>query len=192
LRDVDDVADVQLSGPADGELRALVDQQLRVIREQLEQLERLGDGEDVCWLCLDPGQDEPVEIATMTLARAADRTAALADVDLDDGWPEAWNPVWCREEDEILLPQPATPATPAALLAALEDRVLDPKRWIAMRVARYLNVDPPPVPATDDFVVFVLNDEFGDDLIDELRFVAPPETYTLLRERGLIGDPEYR
>lgn len=189
--EVDDVRDVPLTASAEAERHALVEQQLEAILEVLKQPD---DREGICWACLDPGQDEYAEIATVTLARAADREAVLADVDLAEEWIEAWNPAWCREEDEILMPAPAKPAAEAyaALMDCLEVRVLDPKRWVALRVAACLNRTPLRLKTTDDFVVFVQNPELGDDLIEELRFVARPEIFDLLQQRGLIGEPEYR
>ena len=187
---MDDVADVSLSVSARDELEALTERQLELI---VDQLERRGFDEPICWLCLDSGQDEYLEIATVTAAREGDRAAELRDRDLATEWIQAWNPVWCREEDELLLPLPAGAAGPTAYPALMEDlegRVLDAARWIALRLAARLNRMPLPLAKTDDFLVFVLSDELSDEIIEELRFVAPPETYALLRERGLIGDPE--
>ena len=43
-----------------------------------------------------------------------------------------------------------------------------------------------PFAVSDDFLAFVLNEDFGDDLASELAFVAPASTHALLAQRGLI------
>ncbi len=56
------------------------------------------------------------------------------------------------------------------------------------KVARRLSEQPPLVPVTDDFLAFVLEHNFGDLLLENLRAAAPEHVVETLRTKGLLPD----
>ena len=74
---------------------------------------------------------------------------------------------------------------------SIEDRCLSAEYWVHWRVAHHLNRRPLPLPTTEDFAVWVFDFDAGQgELLDMFASVLRPETFELLRERGLIGDDE--
>jgi len=68
--------------------------------------------------------------------------------------------------------------------------VLDPATWVLNMVARRLSEAPPLAPVTDDFITFVLEHNFGELLLENLRTAAPPHVAEKLRLKGLLPDLE--
>ena len=96
---------------------------------------------------------------------------------------------------DLMSPVPDLRAEPDFLEAELKvvaflagRDVLDPARWILDRVARELTLTPPIGPVTDDFVAFVLDEEFDEDLVSSLKAAAPPTVASALREKRLLPD----
>ena len=74
---------------------------------------------------------------------------------------------------------------------SIEGRCLSPEYWVHRRVAHDLNRRALPLPATDDFAVWVFDFDTGQgDVLDMLASVLTPETFELLHQRGLIGEDE--
>ena len=159
-----------------------------------------GLDEPVAYLCLSPGQEEGMATLPLLYAgRAADRERLLGE-GLDD-WTGAWNPYAMRDEDDLVHPvydehgegryvafAPEAVEAWETVRDAVEGRCLSPEYWVHRRAAHALNRRPLPLPATDDFAVWVFDFEAGDgELLDMLSSVLRPETFELLRARGLVG-----
>jgi len=162
-----------------------------------------GLDEPIAYLCLSPGQEEGMDVLPLIYAgRAADRERIVGE-GLDD-WSSAWNPFAMRDEEDMIHPtydedvaaqyvalEPEVLQAWEAVRGTIEGRCLSPEYWVHRRVAHHLNRRSLPLPATDDFAVWVFDFEAGQgDLLDMFASVLRPETFELLRERGLIGEDE--
>ena len=202
LRDVTDYPDLDLDQQAAVALDALVsgysDAVVKIIAASALD-------EPIAYLCISPGQDEEERMDVLPriyAGRAADRQRIISE-GLDD-WSSAWNPYAMRDEEDTIHPTyDGDVAEQYVALASdvvrawevvrrsIEGRCLSPEEWLHRRVAHHLNRRPLPLPATDDFAVWVFDFDAGQgDLLDMLASVLRPETFDLLRERGLIGEDE--
>ena len=178
--------DVTLSPEADRALRSVVRRDVELASECLKEVQAAAP---LAAVCINFTQDESMALPDLLFARADD--FAREAEELED-WMDLWSPNWYPEDDLVeppVIDDEEFAEAEQVLAEALEPLVLDPYRWVMLRVARELNANP-PVALTEDGLFFVLNEDFGDDVIDELRFVAPAEKFERLRARGLIGEPE--
>ena len=186
---VEPYEELALSPEADAALELVLRRDVELASRCLAELQ---PGEPVAAVCINLTQDESLGLPDLSVARESDWREVAEGVEGPDDWLDVWNPAGYRDEGWVDVPVIEDAEFEQAeerVLAALEDRVIDPYRWVMLRVARRLNAEP-PVALVEDGLIYVLNDEFGDDVIEELRFVAPPEKFTRLRARGLIGEPE--
>lgn len=146
-------------------------------------------------LCLWPAED-PCELSPYPLSVGldVDRVAALSTQAPASAFRAAWNPAEYRF-DEVDLDQPGLRATTGYIAAettvadSLEKQgVLDPARWVLNKVARQLSEQPPLAPVTSDFLAFVLDHNFADFLLENLRAAAPDRVAETLRAKGLLPD----
>lgn len=151
----------------------------------------------IAYLCLSPGQEEGLDTLPIIYAgRASDRDREAAE---GDSWEDAWNPFAMRDEEDTIHPLEEDDGDRCAALppeavdswnivrGEIEDRCLSAEYWVHWRVARSLNREALPLPATEDFAVRVFDFEAsGSELREMLRFALRPETLALLEERGLV------
>jgi hypothetical protein len=180
--------DVTLAPEADRALRLVLRRDVEVASSCLRQLQA---GEPVAAVCINLTLDESLAVPDLYVVRADEFRRAVEKLDDPEQWMDLWNPAWYPEEDWVetpLVEDAEFAAAERVLLEALEPLVIDAYRWVMLRVARELNAAP-PIPLAEDGVIYVLNWEFSDLLLDQLRFVAPADTFARLRRRGLIGEP---
>ena len=100
----------------------------------------------------------------------------------------AWNPM--EYDAELVLPDLRDERFAAAegrLLDELERHGCEDRaRLVLDHVAREVGGASLSLPRTDDFLVFVLDVDFGDQLIASLRFAAPPGVAEKLEAQGLL------
>jgi hypothetical protein len=159
--------------------------------------------EPVAYLCISPGQGEGMDVLPLIYAgRAADRERMISQ-GLDD-WSSAWNPYAMRDEEDMIHPtydedvaEQYVALAPEVVQAwevvrrSIEGRCLNPEYWVHGRVAHHLNRRSLPLPTIDDFAVWVFDFDAGQgDLLEMFASVLRPETFELLRERGLLGEDE--
>lgn len=142
----------------------------------------------VClWLPEDPMR---LDAYLISAATEADRRELLASRSPYRAFHAIWNPMEhaVEEIDCRDLRSCARFVEAVGVLASeLKGRgVLDPARWALNRVARRLARSDLPVPVTPDFVAFVLDDQFSEDLLESLWFAAPPEGAESLRQQSLL------
>ena len=163
-------------------------------------LEAAAIDEQICSLCLSPGQEQEVEMLPVIYAgRATDRDRMLRDG--IGNWQDAWNPYAFRDEEDVVHPiyeadddETYVEFGPRAISAwrrvrdALSGRCLSPEYWVHARAARQLNRVTLPLPVTDDFAVWVFDFDAGPDEMNEMfRSVLPAASYSKLAGSGLIG-----
>jgi hypothetical protein len=61
----------------------------------------------------------------------------------------------------------------------------DPGHWALRAVLQRITANP-PFAVADHFVVYAFDDEFGDDLADNIRRTCTPDTIAYLQEQGLL------
>lgn len=100
----------------------------------------------------------------------------------------AWNPMEYEAELE-------PPGVRDEAFVSAEERLLDElerhgcedrARFVLNHVAREVGRAALSLPRTDDFLVFVLDADFGDELIANVRFAAPPGVADALDAQGLL------
>lgn len=183
----DDLADISLDRRQRDALERVLDHNTSAALAGLTSAS--GNGR-VCAICIFHEQDDSLIVSDLLLCDEQQRESAIADFDLAEDWMDLWSPSFFEEGEECQVSLEVDDSFVAAreiVRAALEERVLDPPRWVLSRVARRLSTESLPFPVTEDLVVFVSNDELGGEFIEELRFVASPQALASLRARGLIG-----
>lgn len=148
----------------------------------------------VCAVCLWHQQDESLQVPDLLVIRETQRKRLLSQLDdLQEDWVELWSPSIYEEEEELEVAEDESAEFDAArqqVLDGLEQQLLDVPRWVMVQAAQRLNVQTMPLRTTEDFVVFVADEELGDELVTELEHLASSSTLDSLRARGLIGRRE--
>ena len=134
--------------------------------------------------------EDPELIAPTVVCIGLDssRDVMLSGPDRRSGRTQVWN-VSDYDLDAILEPDPRTSPEFASLeplvwmrLRAAE--VVDPTEFVLNRVALRLSMAPIDEPRTSDFVAFAFNEDFGDQLRDNVEFAASKEAIAELERRA--------
>lgn len=118
----------------------------------------------------------------------ADRVRALAQ---ETEW-NAFRLVWDTNEWAIgplmtEIEETAALAEASAVVVAYAEEIEEiPNRLVLREVARQLTQAPPISPVTDDFVAFLFEEGFNEELIDSLEASATPSAAAALRAKGLL------
>lgn len=138
-----------------------------------------------------PDEDELLDPSAVYLGLEADREGALRDRPAAHAFREVWNAMTYRGGELDVLPPPrdAPGFEDAERLLAGELEQLgaeDRARWVLNRVARLLTAMELELARTDDFVVFVLDGQLGEALLENIRFSAPPDVADALEGKGVL------
>jgi hypothetical protein len=141
--------------------------------------------------CLWPSQEDELNAYPVSVGLEPDRQRARRSLTPSEAFRTVWNPntyaIDGVDPEPDLRADPDFIAAEAQVGAALDEReILDPPRWILNRVARRLTESPALSPVTDDFVAFVLDHDFDDDLLESLRESATPAVAQALRAKQLL------
>jgi hypothetical protein len=140
-----------------------------------------------------PDSADLLDPAAVYVGVESDRERALAAGRALEAFCSVWNPMEYTGAE--VSPEPSL--RDDASFVALEERLVaalhhagvdEPARFVLAQVARRLTESPAFEPVTEDHVTFVMDREFGDELLESLRGVAPPAVAARLRERGLLPD----
>jgi len=141
-------------------------------------------------LCLYPGQEDLFPAAVF-VGLESDRRKAFATSTSEGVFATIWNPETFTGGDWPVDVGPhgdALEDAGARVARGLRDAgTSDPVRWVLCRVARDLGSEGWPWPVTDDFVVYLLDDQFGEDLTENLRFSASSHALEILTTKGLLA-----
>ena len=132
----------------------------------------------------------------ITVGLERDRVGALQSHDPYDAFWHIWNAdrfaLTCPdrpnllEDDEFLAAQQALWESPDFTWEALGD---DPQRYALNRVAAQVASQHPLPAVTDDFVVYLFAEDFGDELVANIEFAASAGVAERLRAKGLMPAP---
>lgn len=147
-------------------------------------------------VCLWPqdelGQLDPYPIS---VGVDADRRRALASLSPFRAFQTVWNPNEFAIDGLEASPDPRAKAgfveAEERLVDALEDGGCEePAVWVLRRVADQLNAATSTFGSTttEDFVVFVLDEDVGDDLLEHLRETTSAEVAKTLARKGLLPE----
>jgi hypothetical protein len=62
----------------------------------------------------------------------------------------------------------------------------EPQRYVLNRVAARVATEHPLRAVTDDFVVYAFDEDFGEDLVANIRFSASRDAVRRLEAKGLL------
>jgi hypothetical protein len=178
-----------LSEPARRSLKVVVQRNAEAISHAVSGL-ALDDA--VHAICIWPSED-PADLVAyeVDVGLERDRQRALEELSPYEAFVCIWNgsdyafhDVWSERD---LRDSPGFDEAESRVVSELSRAgVLDPSRWVMNRVARRLSEGRPVRPVTDDFVAFVLNSGFSDELLENLRESSPPDVRRELRAKGLL------
>jgi hypothetical protein len=137
-----------------------------------------------------PEDPELMAPTAVCIGLDASREAMLSGPDRGRTCMQVWN-VADYDLDAIPEPDPRTDPEFASLQPLVWTRlraaaVADPPEFVLNRVALSLARAPIVAPRTSDFVVFAFNEDFGDQLRDNIEFAASTQTVAELEAKGLL------
>ncbi len=132
--------------------------------------------------------DEALSADVVYVGLEVDRVRALAAETEWDAFRLVWDTnEWAIGPIETEIEETTALAEASAVVAAYAEEVEElPNRLVLQQVARWLTKTPPISPVTDDFVAFVFEEGFGEELIDSLEAAATPDVAAALRGKRLL------
>lgn len=184
---MNEIQDVPLDADTRAALELVLERDVAAVLEALRAFELTSLGYAVC---LDMTQEDEFSVPGLSVGLEHDRAAILARGTGYDAWRSTWTPnSFTGGESQMPFLSKRDPEF-AAAQPVLEDRigqlVPDAQRWVLNRVARAVSRAPMPFPVTADFVCYVIDIDFSDLLLEQLRFSAPPEAQAQLVQKGLL------
>jgi hypothetical protein len=131
--------DVTLSHEADQALLSVLRWNVGVAADCLREMRA---GEPVAAVCINLTQDDSLGVPDLYVVRDRDFRRAVEELRDPEQWLDLWNPGWYPEEDFVetpLIEDAEFADAERGVLDALEAQVVDPHRWVMLRVARRLN-----------------------------------------------------
>lgn len=118
----------------------------------------------------------------------ADRAHGLAGEREWDAFRRTWDTnEWAIGPLETEIEETAALADASAVIVAYAEEVGElPNRLVLQQVARLLTETPPISPVTADFVAFLFEEGFGEELIASLTAAATPAVAATLRGKRLL------
>jgi hypothetical protein len=182
----------ELETAAKADLDEVVQRDVSAVREALAAVALT---EPAFATCLHYSRDSPdlLDPAAVYVGVESDRERALGVDGALERFCSVWNPMEYTGAE--VSPEPSLRddesyvAREKRLVGALHEAGIDePARCVLEEVARRLTESPAIQPVTQDHVAFVMDPDFGDDLVESLRGTAPPDVAARLRERGLLPE----
>jgi hypothetical protein len=143
------------------------------------------------------------ELSSLYIGLEADRQWALAGLSPYEAFRVVWTaPDFARFVDTRVERTPKLDAAVALLddYIAAHPEVLprdyydpsepyyEPAEWVLNHLTPILTRDPGIAPVTDDFVAFVMAEDFAEQMVANIRAAAPEPVAAALAAKGLLPD----
>jgi hypothetical protein len=152
---------------------------------------------NVCERLKARGVDEPAYAVAIYSPDPEALCADIITVGLERDRTDAFSSVWNPEEyaytcpfEPSLFDDPDFAAAQAEVWtpsgSAWDQLGEEPQRYVLNRVAARVGAEHPLRAVTDDFVVYAFDEDFGEDLVANIRFSASPDAVRRLEAKGLL------